>query len=72
MRFVKVGEKLVNVALVAYAEREPGGDVVLYFAVPKAPSPSGAMSVGATGGPLVTARFGGRDASDLWQQLQAP
>ena len=73
MKLIKVGNKIVNVGLVAWAEKQ-GIGVTLHFAVPVARGVAG-MSYPQTATPPVASdhyseTFSGNDATTLWNELE--
>jgi hypothetical protein len=74
MKFIMIGNKLINAELIAWVEKDDAETVTLHFPVPQGTtvpyvvSPAG--RVPAAESDHFTMHFSGEEASDLWTRLQ--
>jgi hypothetical protein len=69
MRFVKVGRKVVNIGLVAWAEMDDKNNLSVHFCVPRATAVSG--STGLAASDHYVEEFSGAEAEHLWDAMLA-
>jgi hypothetical protein len=72
MKFIKVGNNIINLAMVAWADRNALGTVTLHFAVPRATTVAGTTYSGNQ--PIASdhysMQFSGAEGDEVWKQLE--
>ncbi|HWG41793.1 MAG TPA: hypothetical protein VN688_03335 [Gemmataceae bacterium] len=73
MKLVKVGTQIINLSLVAFAERPAAGQLEIHFAIPHATIVPGVTLSQGQAWPAASdhfvEHFQGKEADDLWAAL---